>query len=135
MQRRLTDSVAPVAIPCKMRHAICSWNDRLVAAPIVLPTSRKQQPMKIGRRPKTMHKGKIMKAPTPKSAHPSITILHRSPLTQRHDQTRIGRQLYNLLSRVSITRILLDEEGQYRTRASNKNQREDGVPAASDDDP
>jgi hypothetical protein len=62
-QHRLTDSVAPVAIPCKMRHAMCSWNDRLIAAPIVLPTSRRQQPSKIGRRPKTMHKGKIMKAP------------------------------------------------------------------------
>lgn len=75
-QDQLTDSVAPVAIPCKMRHAMCSWNERLVAAPIVLPTSRIQQPSKIGRRPKTMHNGKIMKAPAILSAKPIIPVLH-----------------------------------------------------------
>ena len=65
--------------------------------------------------------------------HLTNTSDPRMELTKRHDQTRIRRQLHNLLDIISHRCIFRDEEGQDRPSTSDQDQREDRVPAASDD--
>jgi hypothetical protein len=59
----LTDSVAPAAIPCRIRQAMCVLYDWLTPAPTTEPRRRMVQPRRIGRRPNTMDNGRIRKAP------------------------------------------------------------------------
>jgi hypothetical protein len=88
LMKQHTDSVAPVAMPCKIRHAMCVSYDWLFAAPIVLPRSKRQQPSRTGRRPKTMQRGKIMKAPVLSQWYGPTELGHQRSLPKA--MTKLG---------------------------------------------
>lgn len=59
-----TDSVAPVATPCRIRIVMCVLYELLFAAPIVVARNSRQQIRNTGRLPNIMEAGRMAKAPT-----------------------------------------------------------------------
>jgi len=114
-----TDSVDPAAIPWRIRQAMWVLYELLVAAPMVEPRRRTQQPSITGRRPKAMERGKIKKQPE----DASVPVSRNGPPEQRtqgHDHARVSSEVDYLLGCLALRSVQLYEDSKNWSKSSNK---------------
>jgi hypothetical protein len=77
-----------------------------------------------------MDKGRMRKLPVVVRQRVKIIICDSS-LTECHDQAGVGSEVNDLLNALSGRSIEPDEDSKDRTETTNKDEREDGEPAAA----